>query len=233
VLKFAFMEGGKLLDVEAENAEACAPVGSLSGVKYNSVFTTPLLTQVWGLAPQLNPPLRERILAHEAESHGVAKSNDGGWHSDVGQLEFCGEAGQRLIEHARALADEGTRRVLAEHGRKMPPMQWAVYAWANVNRAGDFNKTHVHPASTWSGTYYVDSGDPLDEAAGTPLHLMEPSQGRIMSFLPNLLPSSIYLRPRPGLIVLFPSYVPHMVLPHAGGGTRISIAFNLRREPYP
>jgi hypothetical protein len=34
-------------------------------------------------------------------------------------------------------------------------------------------------------------------------------------------------------MVLFPSYVPHMVFPHAGTGPRISIAFNLRNEPYP
>jgi len=227
------MGDAELPRAEAHDAKAQTPVASLSQVKYSSVFATPLLTHVWEQAPQWNPLLRERILAHEAQTHGVARSNDGGWHSDVGQLEFCGEAGLCLLEHARAVADEGTRRVLAEHGEKMPRIQWAVFAWANINRAGDFNKTHVHSASTWSGTYYVDTGEPLDAAAGTPLQLMEPSQGRIMSFLPKLLPSSIYLRPRPGLMVLFPSYIPHMVLPHAGSGTRISIAFNLRKEPYP
>jgi uncharacterized protein (TIGR02466 family) len=228
------MDDSELHSVETDDAKAGGPADALSRAKYASIFATPLLTQVWDDAPQLNPLLRDHILAHEAESHGVAvaRSNDGGWHSDVGQLEFCGAAGKRLLEHARALANEGTRRVLADHGRKMAPIQWTVYAWANINRAGDFNKTHVHSASTWSGTYYVDTGDPLD-AGGTPLHLMEPSQGRVMSFLPKLLPTSIYLRPKPGLTVLFPSYIPHMVLPHAGRGTRISIAFNLRKEPYP
>ena len=232
VLEFAFMNDAKVLSAEAERVGERGPADSLSGLKYKGVFTTPLLTQVWEHAPELNPLLRDRILAHEAENRGVTKSNNGGWHSDIGQLEFCGDAGQRLIAHARSLADEGTRRVLAEHGQEMSPIQWAVYAWANVNRTGDFNQTHTHPASTWSGTYYVDSGDP-DGTSGTPLQVMEPSPGRVMSFLPKLLPSSIYLLPRPGLIVLFPSYVPHMVLPHGGSGTRISIAFNLRREPYP
>jgi hypothetical protein len=54
-----------------------------------------------------------------------------------------------------------------------------------------------------------------------------------MSFLPNLLPSSVTLRPKPGMMVLFPSYLPHMVFPYQGGSQRISIAFNLRKEPYP
>jgi hypothetical protein len=33
--------------------------------------------------------------------------------------------------------------------------------------------------------------------------------------------------------VLFPSYLVHAVLPHRGPRSRLSIAFNLRREPYP
>ena len=207
------MDDAELHSAQADEAQAGGSAAALSRIKYASIFATPLLTQIWEDAPQLNPLLREHILAHEAKSQGVgvARSNDGGWHSDVGQLEFCGAAGQRLLEHARALANEGTRRVLADHGRKMALIEWTVYAWANINREGDFNKTHVHSASTWSGTYYIDTGDPRDPG-GTPLQLMEPSQGRVMSFLPKLLPTSIYLRPKPGLMVLSVSYT-HLTLP--------------------
>jgi hypothetical protein len=35
------------------------------------------------------------------------------------------------------------------------------------------------------------------------------------------------------MMVLFPGYVPHMVLPHQSKRPRISIAFNLRKEPFP
>jgi hypothetical protein len=34
-------------------------------------------------------------------------------------------------------------------------------------------------------------------------------------------------------MILFPSYVPHDVLPHRGDCPRISIAFNVRKEPFP
>jgi hypothetical protein len=34
-------------------------------------------------------------------------------------------------------------------------------------------------------------------------------------------------------MILFPSYVPHAVPPHQGDRPRISIAFNLRKEPFP
>lgn len=208
-------------------------MSDFSKTRYTNVFATPLVTHVWEDGPELNALLRERILAHEAESRGVAKSNSGGWHSETGQLEFCGDAGRRLVEHMYALADEATRRLAAEQRKEIGGCRWTLSAWVNVNRSGNFNKMHVHPASTWSGTYYVDAGDPVDAGGGTPLHLFDPCAGRSTSFLPHIVSDSIYINPKPGLMVLFPSYVPHMVFPHARTGPRISIAFNLRNEPYP
>jgi uncharacterized protein (TIGR02466 family) len=208
-------------------------MSDFSKTRYANVFATPLVTHVWDDAPELNAPLRERILAHEAKSGGVAKSNHGGWHSETGHLEFCGEAGQRLVSHMYELADEATRRVAADQRKEIAPCRWTLSAWVNVNRSGAFNKVHVHPASTWSGTYYVDAGDPVDPDGGAPIHLFDPCTGRSTTFLPSVMSASIYINPKPGLMMLFPSYVPHMVFPHSGNGTRISIAFNLRNEPFP
>ena len=204
-----------------------------SNTRYANLFPTPLVTHVWEDGPELNPLLREHILAREAESRGVAKSNHGGWHSETGQLEFCGDPGRRLVAHMYELADEATRRVLAGERQDIPPIRWTLSAWVNVNRSGAFNKMHVHPGSTWSGTYYVDTGDPADSDTGTQLHLFDPCQGRSTTFLPQWVPASVFIHPKPGLMVLFPSYVPHMVFPHEGSGARISIAFNLRKEPFP
>ena len=56
---------------------------------------------------------------------------------------------------------------------------------------------------------------------------------RATTFFPAFLPPGIFIRPEPGLMVLFPSYIPHMVFPHRGKRPRISIAFNFRKEPFP
>jgi uncharacterized protein (TIGR02466 family) len=211
-------------------------MSDFSKTRCTNIFTTPLITHTWEDGPELNILLRERILAYEAQNRGVAKSNHGGWHSETGQLEFCGDAGRRLVDHMKALADEATRRVLAERHEKIPSIPWTLSAWVNVNRTGDFNSVHVHPGSTWSGTYYVDAGDPADPDKGTQLHLVDPCQGRSTTFLSGgeySVPASVFIRPKPGLMVLFPSYVPHLVFPHKGTGARISIAFNLRKEPFP
>jgi uncharacterized protein (TIGR02466 family) len=205
----------------------------LESAKLTNLFATPLMVHVWSDAAELNEELRARIFAHQKASAGENKTNIGGWHSETGQLEFCGDAGRRLIRHMYEMADEATRRTLVEFGHAPRPMRWTLYAWVNVNRPGDFNRVHTHPGATWSGTYYVDSGEPEDPESGTPIQLLDPCQGRANLFLPPLVPSSFMQRPEPGMMILFPSYLPHMVFAHRGSRPRISIAFNARKEPFP
>ncbi len=201
---------------------------------FTHLFPTPFMAFVWPDGAELNHELQSRILTHAAQTPGASKTNVGGWHSESGQLDFCGAAGRRLVRHMYEMADEATRRTLTEHGEAPRPVRWTLHAWANVNGPGGFNQVHTHPGATWSGTYYVDPGDPPGDLPGsTPLHFFDPCQGRANTFLPPLAPSSYLVRPEPGLMVLFPSYLPHMVFPHRGSRPRISIAFNLRREPFP
>jgi hypothetical protein len=56
-------------------------------------FATPILSHMWSDAASLNPILRARILDHEQGHPGTALTNYGGWHSEYGRLEFCGDAG--------------------------------------------------------------------------------------------------------------------------------------------
>ena len=203
---------------------------------FGHLFPAPFMIFAWPDAAELNEELRPRIL-QASQSPGLEKSNAGGWHSETGQLEFCGDAGRRLVRHMFEMADEATRRTVAEIPSR-PNMsrwtfRWRLHAWANVNGRGDFNRLHTHAGSTWSGVYYVDTGAPADAAEGTPLHFFDPCQGRANTFLQPVVPARYSIRPEPGMMVLFPSYVPHMVFPHQGERQRISIAFNLRKEPFP
>lgn len=207
-------------------------MSEVAQVKFTNLFATPLLAHVWSDAATLNDELRTSVLAYERDNPGDRKSNVGGWHSEAGRLEFCGDAGRRLIHHMYEMTDEATRRVLNEYGEPFRPLRWTVRAWVNVNRNGDFNRVHTHPGSTWSGTYYVDTGEPEVEG-GAPIHLFDPCQGRANTFLQPWLPTSVQQRPEAGLMILFPSYLPHMVFVHQGRGARISIAFNMRKEPFP
>ena len=209
-------------------------MADFAAATFAHLFPTPFMSFVWPDGEELNAELRPRVLEHESKSEGMQKTNVGGWHSETGQLEFCGDAGRRLVRRMCEMADGATRRTLAELRRPPRTFRWTLYAWANVNRSGAFNRVHTHPGSTWSGAYYVDPrAPPADAEGGTPLHFFDPCQGRANTFLQPILTSSYLVRPEPGLMVLFPSYLPHIVSPHQGERERISIAFNLRKEPYP
>jgi uncharacterized protein (TIGR02466 family) len=133
----------------------------------------------------------------------------------------------------RDMTEAATDRLYAEFSRPPGPLNWSFNAWANISRPGDFHKMHMHPGATWSGVYYVDTGQSNPDSEGTALHLSDPNPGRTNIFFPELMASNVLVKPEPGLMVLFPSYVPHGVLPHRGDRPRISIAFNMRREPFP
>lgn len=201
--------------------------------RWAGLFATPVLSHFWANGSELNGPLRESILDHAGAHPGANLTSVGGWHSDPGMLEFCADAGRELIRHMSEMVEEATRRLFADFSRPARPVNWILSAWANVNRQGDFNQMHTHPGATWSGVYFVDHGEATLAAEGTALRLSDPNPARTNIFFPELSASDVLFKPEPGLMVVFPSYVPHSVLPHRGDRPRISIAFNVRKEPFP
>ncbi|MEJ0068844.1 MAG: TIGR02466 family protein [Pseudomonadota bacterium] len=205
----------------------------LETARFASLFATPLLEHMWADSAALNAELRDRILEQARRHPGKERTNIGGWHSETGVLEFCGSAGKQLIGRISAMTEEATRRLYAQFGRSPERLDWVLSAWANINRRGDFNNLHMHPGATWSGVYYVANGEADPDADGTAINLADPSPARSNVFFPELTSANVLFKPAPGLMILFPSYVPHSVPPHRGDGPRISIAFNLRKDPFP
>ena len=220
--------------LEATSADSRqAPASTSLAATYMHLFSVPLITHVWADAAALNEKLRARILSHAQTDPGTQGTNAGGWHSANGQLEFLGELRQPLFERMLVVVNEATRRLVADLGLSPISPQWSFLAWANVSKPGDFNTTHTHPGMTWSGVYYVDTGDTPGQRDSGALRFNDPTPGSAAAFLPFLARPCPEIRPVPGLMVLFPSYLPHSVNPHRGSGLRISIAFNFRNEPYP
>jgi uncharacterized protein (TIGR02466 family) len=217
---------------ELTGAPAAVPAPALAAT-YAHVFSVPLVTHVWQDCAALNEKLRARILAHAAADQGVQATNVGGWHSANGQLEFLGDLREPLLQRMLLMTNQATNKLVAELGLQPVSLQWSFLAWANVSKKGDFNAAHTHPGMTWSGVYYVDTGCAPGQNDSGALRFSDPTPGSAASFLPFVARVCPEIQPLPGLMVLFPSYLPHFVHPHRGSGLRISIAFNFRNEPYP
>jgi len=102
--------------------------------------------------------------------------------------------------------------------------------WANVSKSGHYNSVHDHPGTTWSGVYYVSAGKvETNDPANGRLELLDPRVGvSLFGREEGLLGGRYFIEPMPGLMVLFPSWLKHMVHPFFGSGERISISFNVR-----
>jgi uncharacterized protein (TIGR02466 family) len=115
-----------------------------------------------------------------------------------------------------------TRLVTAsQHPRKV---NLQMDCWANVLRRGQYNSVHDHPGATWSGVYYVSGGKrDNDDPFNGKLELLDPRMGVNMVGREE---GRYFVEPLPGLMVMFPSWLKHMVHPFFGSGERISISFN-------
>ncbi len=194
-------------------AEADVGAGSdpaLAGARFLAMHPTPAFVARLAEGERLAAELRRVILAREAAGGGgLANSNVGGWHSARDMTRWGGPALDAVLGRARAFAD---RLTVDRQGRPVA-VDWRVECWANVNRSGQANKLHTHPGCFWSGTFYVDDGGvPEAPDLGGEFEFFDPrgvgpllSDAEAAAAAPGAPMDSPLVRPRSGMMVLFPS----------------------------
>jgi uncharacterized protein (TIGR02466 family) len=187
------------------------------------VFPTPIFSYVRQNADALNERLCDAILERERTTPSVAKSNQGGWQSPPDFFLWDKPAVADLGRFVMNAVNMATARIQIPATFKI---EFQLVGWAAVNRKGHYNTTHVHPMSTWSGTYYVDAGDEAPDAPGALLEFSHPVTASPMNFFPGILPSARLVRPQTGMIIVFPSYLQHSVRMYSGERPRICVPFN-------
>jgi len=197
------------------------------------LFGTPLVRFTVPNAAKLNEGLRKLILAREISHPSRRVSNAGGWQSGT---DFLGWGAPECAELLTSIQN-GVRRAthLSPAQRALPPgsQELLLSAWANINRDRNYNRPHVHPGSHWSGVYYVDIGqpDPKVEPNGA-IEFVDPRNVGAAAEVPGFtFGDPCYFAPEPGMMLLFPSWLYHWVMPFYGTGERISIAFNAMLKP--
>ena len=99
--------------------------------------------------------------------------------------------------------------------------------WVNLLKSGGQHSGHIHPHSIISGTLYVEaprgSGAIRFEDPRLPLMMMAPVR---REDAPEEVQSFVTVEPRPGMLLLWESWLRHEVLAGSGRGERLSISFN-------
>jgi uncharacterized protein (TIGR02466 family) len=94
-------------------------------------------------------------------------------------------------------------------------------SWAQLYKKGDKHRIHNHGGSVYSGVLYVN-GRGKD---GTAFH--HPMSKMIESFHKNFK-TIVMTKFEPGVLILFPSYIPHEVVEQKEENNRLIISFNTK-----
>ncbi|MBJ3762103.1 2OG-Fe(II) oxygenase family protein [Maribius pontilimi] len=200
-------------------------MGSIERTKYEKLFSTPLFRFRVPDAEALNRDLLETGSRLRSETDGVKKSNRGGWHSSGNLFDDAAPDVQKL----KALAEKAVLDATGQVTAKVDPgsLGLKLFAWMNANPPGGFNAPHTHPGAQWSGVYYV-SQPSVEEGTSGKIEFLSPRAD-----LPNwrILQAQAFgskksIRPEPGELILFPSYLVHWVYPNETDDERVTVAFN-------
>ena len=97
-------------------------------------------------------------------------------------------------------------------------------AWSVRLRANGFHQNHVHPRGWISSACYVQLPETLSDGSDDAGCLSFGAPGIPTAMA---LPAQHRLRPEPGLLALFPSYVWHGTVPFTGNRARLTVAFDV------
>jgi len=122
------------------------------------------------------------------------------------------DLGKLLTKHAAAFANDCG----FELGRK-PRLD---SLWVNLLRSGGQHSGHIHPHSVISGTFYVEA------PAGSGAIRFEDPRLPLMMAAPTRPNTFVTIDPRPGLLLMWESWLRHEVLAGRGKSDRLSISFN-------
>ncbi|MDG1462432.1 MAG: tetratricopeptide repeat protein [Gammaproteobacteria bacterium] len=157
------------------------------------------------------------------------KSTSGG--SQTGELELHSNPALQQLRDIIQSTIEKTCGQLKQHGLAKHPMltkkasEYGLRAWGTLLNSGGRQTSHIHPTAWISGVYYVSVPEDLDGEAGWIELGNPPERTGILPQLPDNF-ATHRVKPEPGLIVLFPSYMYHQTISFKSASPRISIAFD-------
>lgn len=185
------------------------------------------------LAPRwqkLNRELRteaRQVRAADAEGRRWSKANYAGGYTSYGSLDQLhrmsstfGDLQKHLNRHVRGFVKH------LEMDIDPSELQLST-CWVNIMPAGVSHTSHLHPLSVISGTYYVET-----PAGGGDLKFEDPRLEAFMASPPRKATASesnrrhVRVKPKPGQVILFESWMRHEVPANTGTKERVSISFN-------
>lgn len=186
-------------------------------------FSTPVWINQINNFETINKELKKFILKEKEKNPvGTKKSNVNGWHSQDFDLKN---------ENLKNFITEISKNI----GSAIKDMGWDLETqvvkisnmWSIINNKNSFNEKHHHGNSALSAAYYVQA----KKNAGN-IVFFDPRQANVFCHpiskeRNNINAQAQSVTPKPGNLVLFPSYLEHKVDQNQSDDDRIVISFNV------
>lgn len=192
---------------------------------FTELWPTTFLRRSLGNTDAANESLLALILEAEASRDDMT-------------VEYASENLFSRSEPAIEWLKQCINKTVADYFKKMAvsyDVEWSIQGWANVNRIGDYHNLHNHPHSYLSGTYYIAVPDSNEKTRGR----SDLNPGAISFFDPRpqanmtavagdgQIDPEYRILPKSGMLLLWPSFLHHLVHPNLSEELRVSISFNV------
>ncbi len=174
----------------------------------------------WGMTNLDNEAMYKKIKELENTTDSVYLSNLGGFQSATDRFDMM--TTDPVFQPLRNLILHVIEKELNFKAKKFEVDRM----WCNVNTKDDFNMIHSHGQFQFSGAYYVkapkDSGqivfrDPRPAAITNEFVTSQFNGGEVYR-----------IEPEERKLLIFPSYLDHMVMPSKSDDDRVSISWNIK-----
>jgi tetratricopeptide (TPR) repeat protein len=219
--------GGYFPAVLAATAEAIGRTDQVAAIFDSARWYS--ATQL-GVPDDFNARLAAELLAHKSLGPAPSTSAPRGTSAWIYHLELCGgPLAQQLLVSIRTAVEDyiADRHSFTDQSvMTQRPKNAELVSWAMEARGDGFQSPHIHPLGWISGVYYVTVPPAIadgDDYAGAIEFGLLPLGDR------NTTSRRARWRvmPRPGLLLLFPSYYTHWTRPTERKESRLCIAFDV------
>ena len=173
----------------------------------------------------INNELSNYIYKLKEDNHVSQKlSNINGWQSHFFLLSDQMSAGYKFFLQVQPYIHD----VFKSYGWVYSPKKIKCSGmWAIINKKGNFNTEHIHPNSNLSAAYYVKAPKNCGD-----FKVFTPNAINRDKYPPRETPTELnrvvaQLEVHEGDLLIFPSHLPHSVLPNETDEDRMVVSFNL------
>ncbi|MCI5055147.1 MAG: 2OG-Fe(II) oxygenase family protein [Flavobacteriales bacterium] len=203
----------------------------MPSTNFHQIFSTPIMVQSHEGDEKLHDALIKTIkdLEKAHTSSDLHRSHVGGFYTPGDLFEKSlpgiGEIKAIIFENVKTYINQ-VRETGCGRKQIIPDHQIRLNGWAALTRKGNYQAPHVHAGSNISGIYYLQVPS-VPEPQGN-IDLLNPVILQEMTFIPGGATTHCRIVPSPGMLLIFPAYLQHIVHPFENDEERIIIVFNAR-----